>query len=126
VLDWAKGAVRSAIGAAEHVEVDVEADVETHSPVEIEDKLDEMIAALHRAADSAERHVDVIETLAQSLVPLTESVTRLTNELDQLLEVTAPLLAAEHDVSRVEGFFHRHRHPLPEGPPGGAGGAGPG
>jgi hypothetical protein len=57
VLDWARGTVRSAIGAAEHVE----ADVETRSPSEIEAKLDEMIAALHRAADSAERHVDVVE-----------------------------------------------------------------
>jgi hypothetical protein len=64
VLDFLRGAIRSAIGAAEHVE----AEVERYSPPAMEEeKLHDAGAALHRATDSLERHVEVVETLATSL-----------------------------------------------------------
>jgi tetrahydromethanopterin S-methyltransferase subunit E len=107
MLDMVKGTLRSAIGAAEHVESDVEA----RSPAAVEAKLDEMIAVMHRTCESAERHVEVVEALAQSLVPLTDSVSKLTDQINLLLQVTAPLAAAERDMSRVEGIFHRRRRP---------------
>jgi ABC-type transporter Mla subunit MlaD len=121
-LDSLRGAIRSAIGAAEHVETDVE----HHTPAGIERgldaKLDETIAALHRAAAAGERHVEVLEGVADSLAPLTESVTRLSDQLGVLLDAMAPLEAAERDVSRVEGLFRRRRHEVPGGTP--AGGSG--
>jgi ABC-type transporter Mla subunit MlaD len=97
MLDSVRGVMRSAIGAAEHVGTDVEA----HSPGQVEAKLDEVIVALHRAADSAERHVEVVENLADTLAPLTDSVARLTDQINLLLQVTAPLAAMERDVSKV-------------------------
>jgi len=140
VLDSVRGVVRSAIGAAEHVEVDVQADVESHTPAHVEAKLDEVIVALHRAADSAERHVEVVEGLADTLTPLTEAVARLTDQINLLLQVTAPLAAVERDVARVRdlrrvgGLVHRlgmrpavpprspgPRPPVPPGAPGGPG-----
>ena len=121
MLDSIRGALRSAIGAAEHVEVDLKADVEAHSPAQVEAKLDEVIVALHRAVDSAERHVDVVDVLVQSLGPLTDSVTRLTEQINLLVQIAAPLAAAERGVSLVEAVLHRRR-PRPHGPPGGPGG----
>jgi hypothetical protein len=107
MLDFVRGAVRSAIGAAEHVE----AEVEHHSPLAVEEhKLHDAVAALHRATDSLEKHVEVIETLASSLPPLTQSVTRLTDQISELLHITAPLASAEREVGRLEHLFSRHRH----------------
>jgi hypothetical protein len=116
MLDSVRGALRSAIGAAEHVE----ADVETHSPAGVEAKLDEMILVLHRTCESAEKHVEVVEALAQSLVPLTDSVSKLTDQINLLLQVTAPLATAERDITRVQGIFH-HRTKDPAHGPGGSG-----
>jgi hypothetical protein len=123
MLDSLRGAIRSAIGAAEHVETDVkraESGVERHNPLglerQLDAKLDETLAALHRACGAAERHVEVLEGVAESLVPLTAAVEKLTVELNLLLGVLAPVAAAERDVSRIEGLFHRHRrHEDPEG-----------
>jgi hypothetical protein len=111
MLDFLRATIRSAIGAAEHVE----AEVEHHSPVAVEErKLHDAVAALHRATESLEKHVEVVETLAASLTPLTQSVTRLTDQIGELLRITAPLAAAEREVGRLEHLFGRHRH---EGPP---------
>jgi ABC-type transporter Mla subunit MlaD len=99
--------LRALLGEAEH-------DVVTHSPLgetrNLEARLEEAVAAAHRAAESLERHVEVIDALAGSLPPLTESVTRLTDQLNQVLKITAPLAAAERDVSQLEGLLHRHGH----------------
>jgi hypothetical protein len=108
-LDLLTRPLRSLLGGAEQVE----SDVVRHSPLaetrELEVKLAESVAALHRAADSMERHVAVVETLASSLPPLTESVTRLTDQLGELLSLTAPLAAAEREVSRIERLFGGRR-----------------
>jgi hypothetical protein len=101
MLDSVRGVMRSAIGAAEHVEADVRTDVEVHSPAQVEAKLDELIEVLHRNCESAERHVEVVESLADSLTPLADAVSRLTDQINVLLQVTAPLAAVERDVERV-------------------------
>jgi hypothetical protein len=66
---------------------------------------------MHRACDSLERHVTVVEGLTDSLPALTESVTRLTDQLSVLLAVTAPVAATERELSRVEQIFGRRRRP---------------
>lgn len=76
------------------------------------------MAAIHRAADSMERHVAVVESLASSVPALTNSVNSLVNELNGLLAVLAPLAAAEHEVTRVERLFGRRRRAeAPVAPP---------
>jgi hypothetical protein len=124
MLDSVRGVMRSAIGAAEHVEQGVQTDVESHSPERVEAKLDEMIEVLHRTCESAERHVEVVEGLADTLVPLTDAVARLTDQINLLLQVTAPLAAVERDVTklrevaRVGGLVQRLRTRYPAAPPG--------
>jgi hypothetical protein len=124
MLDSVRGVVRSAIGAAEHAEHDVQTDVEAHSPERVEAKLDELIEVLHRTCESAERHVEVVEGLADSLTPLADAVSRLTDQINVLLQVTAPLAAVERDVSRVRdvarvgGLVHRLRSRYPLQPAG--------
>jgi hypothetical protein len=44
------------------------------------------------------------------LSPLTDSVTLLTTQINNLMDVLAPLATAERDVGRVEHLFSRHRH----------------
>ena len=106
-LDLLTRPLRALLGEAEH-------EAAAHSPLahthEIEEHLGEAIKAMHRAAESVERHVQVIESLGDTLPPLTQSVTQLTDQIGHLLRVTAPLAAAERDVSKVEGMFHRRRH----------------
>jgi ABC-type transporter Mla subunit MlaD len=83
----------------------------------MQQELQEAVTAIHRAADSMERHVEVVETLATSVPALTDSVNALVKELNGLLAVVAPVAGAERDVSRVEHFFHRRRESAPEPPP---------
>jgi hypothetical protein len=99
---------------------DAEREVMEHTPLaetrDIEANMLEAVQAVHRATDSIERHVEVIETLAQSLPPLTESVTVLSTQISELLRLTAPIASAEREVSRIEHLFSRHRHqPGPDG-----------
>ncbi len=108
-LDFFVGPIRSILGTAESSE----AALARHSPLgatrELEHKIEEAVDATHRAVDSLERHIAVVETLADSLAPLTESVTRLSDQLGAILQVMAPLAGAERELSRAEHFFARHR-----------------
>ena len=79
---------------------------------ELEAKLDEAVAAIHRASESLERHVEVLGALSESLPPLTASVTRLTDELGHAMAVTAPIAAAEREASRLDRLLRRR----PQGP----------
>jgi hypothetical protein len=121
MLDFIRGTLRSAIGAAEEAEHDVTSPMQTTH--ELEQHLADAVTAVHRSCDSMERHIAVLETLADSLAPLTESVTRLTNELAPLARLAAPIGAAEqevgeleHEVSRFEHLLGRHRHQPDEAP----------
>jgi hypothetical protein len=120
VLDIVTGPLRWALGASEQAE----REVARHSPVvetaALERELRDAIEAMHRACDSLERHVTVVEGLTDSLPALTQSVTRLTDQLGVLLAAMAPVTAAEKELSRMERFFGRRRaaeHPVaPEEP----------
>jgi ABC-type transporter Mla subunit MlaD len=109
-LDLLTGPLRSLLGEAEHVEQDAVHRSPLGETRELEAKLADAVSATHRAAESLEQHVKVIGALADSLAPLTESVTRLSDQIGELLRVTAPLAAAERGVSRFEHLFgRRHR-----------------
>ena len=89
------------------------------------------VRAVDRATQSIEHHVEVIETLATSVAPLTASVDRLNDTMRALVEVLGPIAAAEHEFHRAEHGveeaehlfgFRRHRKPAEpdaSGPEGG-------
>jgi hypothetical protein len=91
------------------------------------------VEAIKDATEQIQAHVEVIDTLVSSLVPLTAAVTRLTDEmaslpaltesvasltakLDVVADVLAPLAHAEQDVGRVGHLFGRRRQ-VPPAPP---------
>jgi ABC-type transporter Mla subunit MlaD len=107
LLDFVADAARSALkllGGAER-------EVEQHSP--IEQPAHEAIAALHRAADSMDRHVEVLEGVAATLPALTGALVKLTEQLGEALRLAAPLEAAEREVAGIGHLFRRHRHQAP-------------
>jgi len=101
------GALRSVLGVSERAEVEVVRVTPLRETQELEAKLDETVAAMQRACESLERHADSIGALSDSLPALTESVTRLTEELSGVMRMTAPLAAAERDVSRFDRLLRR-------------------
>jgi hypothetical protein len=66
----------------------------------------------------------VIETLATSVGPVTDSVDRLNATMRDLVAVLAPIAGAEHEVQRAGHLlrFRRHDAPAEPGaePPGGS------
>ena len=107
MLDFVADAARSALkllGGAER-------EVEQHSP--IEQPAHEAIAALHRAADSMDRHVEVLEGVAATLPALADALVKLTEQLGEALRLAAPLEAAEREVAGIGHLFRRHRHQAP-------------
>jgi hypothetical protein len=117
LLDPFTGALRSVLGVAETAA--------THTPLDdarmAEHGISELVHALHRVADSTERHVELLEGLAETIGPLNDKVTVLNTQVDELMAVLAPLQAAEKDISRVEHLFGRHRRhdAPPDEPPAG-------
>jgi len=104
LLDFARDAARSTLkllGGAEH-------EVEEHSPVEA--PLKEAIAALHHAAESMDRHVEVLEAVAATLPELTGALVKLTEQLGEVLHMAAPLEAAEREVAGLGHLFRRRHH----------------
>jgi hypothetical protein len=120
-LDFLTAPLRSLLGVAEQAEHEVVQRSPLQTTHELEQHLADAVTAVHRSCDSMERHIAVLETLADSLAPLTESVTRLTDELAPLVKLANPVGAAEREVGKVEHFFSRHRHeeatPAPAGAP---------
>jgi hypothetical protein len=104
ILGIALRPIRSVIGAAEH-----EAEVVT--PVreieEIQKQILDGVGAMRRATESIEAHVEVVDTLANTLPTLTAAVQELTEQLAAVVTVLAPLSAAERDVAKVEREFTR-------------------
>ena len=92
-----------------------EREVEQHSP--LEQPVHEAIAALHRAADSMDRHVEVLEGVAATLPALTDALVKLTEELGEALHLAAPLEAAEREVAGIGHLFRRHRREVPAAAP---------
>ncbi len=81
-----------------------------HETRDLEENMLGAVEAIENATASIERHVEVIETLATSVDPLRASVDRLTDTMQDLVALLAPMGAAEHEVQRVGRFFGRHRH----------------
>jgi uncharacterized protein YoxC len=120
VLDFATNAARSVLGQIGVVDHRIE------HLTEVEDKLHEAVDALHRTAASLDRHVEAVEALGDSLPALTAAVTQLCDQLTAVLELAAPVEAAEHEVEGgLRRLLHlsRRRHATkaalpPAGPPG--------
>ena len=108
MLDFVTSPIRSVLGVAEHEVV-----APLQATREIEAHILEAVTAIHHATASIEQHVAVIETLATSVAPLGASVDRLTDTMRDLVELMAPMGAAEREVKHVEHFFGRHRHRKP-------------
>ena len=104
LTDLASNAIRNVLRLFE----DAGAQVEQHSP--IEGHLHDAVAALHRTADSMDRHVEVLETVAAALPGLVEVLGRLSDELGEVLTALRPVEAAEHELSGISHLFRRHRH----------------
>lgn len=116
-FDLIGGTVRSVLGESERAESDLAAPI--RDPRELEAKLDEAVTAIHRASESLEAHVEVLGTLSDSLPGLTDSVTRLSEQLAHMMRVTEPLAVAERDVTRLDRLLRRRAQaPGPAGPPG--------
>jgi hypothetical protein len=113
LLDPLFSAARTVLGAAETAA--------THTPLQdarmAEHGIEELIHAMHRVADSTEKHVELLDGLAQTIGPMGDKVTVLSGQVDELMAVLAPLAAAEKDISRVEHLFGRHRHREPPAEP---------
>jgi hypothetical protein len=108
MLGFVSRQVRAALGVAEH---DVVAPLEETR--DIEGHILEAVDAIHHATASIEQHVAALDTLANSVQPLGSSVDRLTETMNDLVRMMAPMGAAEREVHKVEGFFGRHRNREP-------------
>jgi hypothetical protein len=75
--------------------------IQTHVVVAVE--------AIRDATEQIEAHVEVIEKLAASLLPLTDAVVTLTAQLSLVTAAMAPVLEAEQEVSKLGHVFSRHR-----------------
>lgn len=113
--------IRAVLGAAEREAEDV---LPVREIEEIQQRVLEGVQAVRSATESIESHVEVLETLATSLPPLTEAVTQLSVQLGEILQVIAPIAAAErgvatlgHDVEKAERFLFRRRHRGEDPPP---------
>jgi uncharacterized protein YoxC len=99
---------RSVLGAAER---DVVAPLE--GTLETETHILDAVTAIRNATASIEQHVEVIDTLANSVAPLGASVDRLTDTMHELVALLGPMGSAERGIHNVERFFGRHRHKEP-------------
>jgi len=114
-FDLIGGTVRYVLGAPARAESEVEDAEAVLEPRELEAKLDEVLVVIRGASASLERHVEVLGTLSDSLPALTESVTRLTDQLDRVMKVTEPFDVAEREASRLDRILRR-RAQSPEPP----------
>jgi uncharacterized protein YoxC len=112
MLDFVTRPIRSVLGVAEREIVEP-----VHETREIEGHILEAVEAIHHATTSIEKHVAVIDTLADSVAPLGASVDRLTDTMQDLVKLLAPMAGAERGVQRAEHFFSRHRHKEPPSQP---------
>jgi hypothetical protein len=102
MLEFLVRPLRSALGLAEQ---------QLSRPLAApEHEIVDAVHAIQAAADSIEHHVQVIEGLALSVGPLTDSVNSLAATMAELVAILTPVEKAERDVGRIEQFFGLHRH----------------
>jgi methyl-accepting chemotaxis protein len=97
--------IRSVLGMTEREVVD-----SVHEVRDIEANMLDAVRAIENAAASIEHHVEVIETLATSVDPLRASVDRLTDTMQELVVMLAPVATVERDVHRIGHLFGRRHH----------------
>ena len=115
MLEFVIRPIRSVLGVTEQDVVDA-----VHEARDVEENMLDAVHAIENATTSIEHHVEVIETLATSVDPLRASVDRLTDTMQELVAMLAPMAAAEHEAHRIGRFFGRHHHddqPGQEGEP---------
>jgi chromosome segregation ATPase len=110
-LDLFTGPLRSLLGVTEDMERDARSLLSESG--ELERQLEEAVASIHRAAQSMEHHVEVVETLASTVPKLADSVNALVEEIHALNCTLKPVAAAERDLSRL-GHLFGHRHAVGE------------
>ena len=81
-----------------------------HEVRDIEANMLDAVHAIENAAASIEHHVGVIETLATSVDPLRAPVDRLSDTMQELVAMLAPVAAVERDMHRLGHLFGRHHH----------------
>src|ERR1700722_11564859 len=105
MLDFVTRPIRWVLDATERDVVQT-----VHETRDIEANMLGAVEAIENATASIERHVEVIETLATSVDPLRASVDRLSDTMQDLVAILAPMAGAEREMQRVGKFFGRHRH----------------
>jgi uncharacterized protein YoxC len=108
MLSFVLRPLRSVLGAVER---------EVSTPLEdTEHEILGAVNAIRQTTASMERHVESIDSLANSMAPLTDSVNQLTATMAELVTLMAPMGAAEHGVKRAERFFGFRHHKDEEAP----------
>lgn len=108
MLDFVFRPLREVLGTTERDVVNV-----VRETRDIEGSMLAAVHAIENATASIEQHVATIETLATSIDPLRASVDRLSDTVGELVQILAPLGAAEHEVQRLGRLFGRRRHDEP-------------
>ena len=103
MLEFVIRPIRSVLGVTEQHVVESVDEV-----LDIEVNMLDAVRAIEHATASIEDHVEVIETLATSVDPFRASVDRLTDTMQQLVVMLAPIAAAEQEAHRIGRFLGRH------------------
>ena len=106
-LDLFTAPLRSLLGTTEDMERDAHTLLSESG--ELERQLEEAVASIHRASESMEHHVEVVETLAATVPQLAESVNALVAEMHALNATLKPVASADRELSRLGHLFGR-RH----------------
>lgn len=105
LLDLALAPIRAVVSAGER-----DVTHEIREVEHVEHGVLDTAGSIRDATESIEKHIAVLDTLASSIGPLTESVNRLTAQMAELNQVLSPMAGAEREISALEHVFGRHRH----------------
>jgi chromosome segregation ATPase len=106
LIDAATAPLRYVLHSAEG---EAEAVVPLRDIEHIQSHMAVAVEAIKDATEQIEAHVEVIEKLAASLIPLTDAVVTLTAQLGMVTEALAPVVEAEQEVSKLGHIFSRNR-----------------
>jgi hypothetical protein len=96
MLDFILRPLRSVLGPAEH-------EMAESAPIaETEDRIPDVVNAVHRATDSIATYAKGNERLATSVEPLTGSFNRLTSTMTEPVSLLAQMIEDEHLARRLE------------------------
>ena len=93
ILDFAQNAARAVLGPL--------VGAGEHGLAPVEERLNDAVAALHRAADSLDHHVEALETVADSLPALTSRSRACAISSRSVIALATPVKAVERDLGRI-------------------------